>query len=181
MYSVDYATLQSILQQFGYTGVFRAKVGASRYQKEAGFVELHVTAGVVQACFFISGQKQIYKWEEWEQKLARLGVLDWEQASLHFVDPLPPPPNRSPASAPFSPPPPSQLPPPRQATANIPYQVALLSPAQLLSLPMPYRRVYALIDGRRRIIDIAAMLRRPEAEIAHIMNDLRMQNLIQFR
>jgi Mn-dependent DtxR family transcriptional regulator len=45
---------------------------------------------------------------------------------------------------------------------------------------MLYRQVYALIDGRRKVSDIAHMLHKSQREVAQIIENLRQRDLIAF-
>jgi hypothetical protein len=186
MVSVDYMTLSRIIQQFLHTGVFRAKVTASRQQAE-GYVELHVKEGTILHCFFVNSRGEREKWEEWEKRLVPLGVLNWDHESLQTPeDPFlqvrnpttPFPQARNPAMPfPQSPIPPGAA----RSFSPLPYQVVTLSSAQLAQLPSPCRRVYSLIDGRRRMSDIALILQRSEGEISKVVDYLIQLGVVRVR
>jgi hypothetical protein len=181
MFSVDYATLHQIIQQFLYTGIFRAKVAASRSRPEEGHIELQVREGVIHTCCFISTRGQVYKWDKWETQLTQFGVLNWDLTPLESAGPLP----RAPYSPLLVPSQQSPVATQKQSGARTPYHnhnhTGVLSPLQLHQLPMLYRKVYSLIDGRRQSADIAIVLHKSQYEITHIIDVLSQQGLIQLR
>ncbi len=180
MFSVDYVTLDQIIQQFMYTGIFRAKVSGSRSWAEEGYIELQVEEGSICTCCFITTQGKVYKWDKWEILLTRFGVLNWELTPLKSSGPAPEV-SRMSSSPGLAPPQQwsatdhnrSSTKAPSHNSANV------LSSLQLSQLPGLYRRVYSLIDGRRQCADIAVMLHRSQDEIAHILDILSQQGLIR--
>jgi hypothetical protein len=175
MFSVDYPTLHQIIKQFLYTGIFRAMVASSRFQPRDGYIELHVREGIIQTCSFITTQGQVYKWDQWEIQLAQFGMLNWELTPLQSSEPMP----RMPSS---TLPVPSRQSPEgehKQSLAKIPRHAKVLSSSQLRQLPMLYRQVYSLIDGRRQCSDVASVLHKSQQEINRIIEDLIQQGLIQ--
>lgn len=177
MVSVDYETLARIIQQFLHTGIFRAKVADSR-KRLGGHIELHVKEGMILYCFFVNTQGQREKWEQWEKRLTSLGVLDWEHESQHIPE-TPVPPLRNPTTPIAQ----SPVPPPAfvQHFSSLPYQVITLSPTQLAQLPQICRRVYFLVDGRRRYRDIALILQKPESDIAQAIDYLAQLGVVRIR
>jgi hypothetical protein len=175
MYSVDYSTLRQIIERFLYTGIFRARVVSSRSQPRDGYIELQVREGIIQTCIFITTQGQVYKWDQWEIQLAQFGILNWELTSLQSLEPMPQAPSStSPAHSQQSP-----AGEQKQSLAKIPCHATALSSSQLRQLPMLYRQVYSLIDGKRQCSDIAIMLHKSQQEIERIFSDLGQQGLIK--
>ena len=173
MFSVDYATLSQIIQQFLYTGVFRASVANSRFFAQEGRIELQAKEGVIIACRFVTRQGSISPLDRWEVRLAQLGILNWELATSTEAMSK----RTSPSSEDsFSQQPSSALPRGRYAAA--PHRAVVLPPAQIRQWPILYRQVYALIDGRRQLADIALTLRRSQQEIAQIIDELIRRRLI---
>jgi hypothetical protein len=171
MFSADYTTLRQIIHQFAYTGVFHAKVAATRSLAQEGDIELHVNDGVILVCFFINVRGQRYKWDIWEEQLSKFGTLNWELISNALPAPLPQVPPAMP----------SQPSAPMQRYLGISQQVIPLSAAQMSQQPMICRQVYFLIDGRRQISDIAFILRKSPHEIAQVINYLMLQGFISLR
>jgi hypothetical protein len=175
MFSVDYLILCQIIEQFLYTGIFRAKVTPSRSQPRDGYIELHVREGIVQACSFITTQGQVYKWDQWETQLAQFGILNWELTPLQSSEPMPQVPSST-SSAHFQQSPAGEQ---KQSLAKTPRHAKILSSSQFSQLSKLYRQVYSLIDGRRQCTDIAIMLRKSQQEVDRIIDDLGKQGLIQ--
>lgn len=175
MFSVDYATLRQIIQQFMYTGVFQAHVTNSRLLPEEGKIELQAKEGNVIACRFVTKQGLVHSWDRWETELARFGILNWDmttstQDMRQGLSPLAKPPKQfSPASLPTG------------QRSPTPYHAVSLSPTQISQWPILYRQVYTLIDGRHQVSDIALMLRKSEREIKQIIDELIRLNLVAFR
>jgi hypothetical protein len=165
VFSVDYRTLSRIIRQFMYTGIFRAKLPGAQRQIGEGFIELQAREGTICACFFITAQGYVQKWESWETRLTQLGALDWEQTSSFL----------SQSSS-------LQLPAasPAQHSIHAASHTIPLPATELSRWPSFYRRVYSLIDGKRQSSDIAFMLNRSEEEVARVMDDLYQQGLIRF-
>lgn len=176
MVSVDYATLNQIIRQSLYTGIFSAKITTTRPRQE-GEIELYIQNGVILSCFFTDVRGQRYKWDQWEAQLESLGVLNWDSKALPPPEVAPPPPPRP--SFPNG----YQLAPsaPRGQIAGIPYQEIALSPTQLAQLPLACRRVYFLVNGSRSISDIALTLGRPPQEIAQIIEYLSQFGFVRLR
>lgn len=174
MFSVDYATLEQIVRQFMHTGIFRAQVVKSRLLPEDGYVDLQAKEGVVIACRFVTKQGRIYVWDRWNVELAKLGVLNWEQLPDTAM-PL----RSAPASEPLSRQSSGALPVPNRSL--IPHHTHTLDAQQMQQLPMLYRRVYYLIDGKRQFSDIALMLHKPEQEIVQVIQVLIRQGLITLK
>jgi hypothetical protein len=189
VFCVDYATLYRIIRQYLFTGIFRAKVDVSRHNTEEGYIELEVKNGAIVNCYFITMQGQVYQWEQWEEQLARYGVLNWEQTSQPFIDPITTNPNEATridhqeSAQPVQPTPPVPPTPPAQSTLPpllaTPYRISVISASQQRGWPMLHRQVYSLIDGRRQLPEIAQMLRRTQQEIARVISDLRQYGFIQ--
>jgi hypothetical protein len=161
-----------------YTGIFRAKVLASRYLKEEGYIELQVKEGVIHSCLFITRKGQTYKWDHWEKQIVQLGVLNWELTTQQSSQPISqavsstsrPSSQEQASAAPQTP-----------YSLKTPYHTAILSALQLRQWPMLHRQVYSLIDGRRQLSDIALVLHKSQQEIVQIIDDLRQQGLIDLR
>ncbi|HLI90878.1 MAG TPA: hypothetical protein VKV37_19470 [Ktedonobacteraceae bacterium] len=174
MFSVDYATLQQIIQQFMYTGVFRAYVTETRLLPEEGSIELQAKEGNIIACRFITRQGQVYQWERWETELVRFGILNWEMTTASEAASQGPFPG---SGRPASPSPDTVF---AYQRAPAPHHTTSLHPSEISRWPMLYRQVYALIDGRRKVSDIAHMLHKSQREVAQIIENLRQRDLIAF-
>jgi hypothetical protein len=173
MVSVDYATLYQIIRQSLYTGVFYARISASRSQ-QGGEVELYIQNGEVLACFFTSSQGQRYKWDNWEVLLSPLGTLNWDSKDLPTSEPSPGP-QTPPASSGYH----HSSSPSGTYTPGIPYQEATLTQAQLSQLPISCRSVYFLVNGSRTLEDIAQTLSRSPQEIFQIIEYLSKLGVVR--
>ncbi len=163
MFSVDYATLSQLIKQYLYTGLFRATTVFSPHDtSKQEFIELSVKDGIVLACRFISARGQIQIWDDWETRLARLGVLDWQLLELSEPPTLPP----QQSSARFNSP--------------VPHRNIAVGFLSLDRWPLPHRQVYSLIDGTRSINDIIQLLRKPPELVSRIIEDLGQQGFIKF-
>ena len=171
MFSVDYPTLEQIIRQFMHTGIFRAQVIKSRFLPDDGYVDLQAKEGVVIACRFVTKQGQVYVWDRWNAELARIGVLNWEQIPDNAM-PL----RSSPTTEPLSRQTSGAL--PVQSRSSIPHHTNPVDASQMQQLPTLYRRVYYLVDGKRRFSDIALMLHKPEQEIVQVIHALIRQGLL---
>src|SRR5579883_3280200 len=181
VFSVDFVTLHQIIQQLYYTGIFRARVSASRHLPEEGYIELQVKEGVIYACYFVSKQGKIYKWDSWDTQLAPLGVLDWKLEHRSSPGGLPGEGGFSSLSVAGKKVKTVQERSPIEIPLEIPYHIVVLSLAQIRLWPSLYRQVYSLIDGRRHVSEIAQILHKPQPEIERIIQELRRQGLIQMR
>jgi hypothetical protein len=179
VFCVDYITLHQIIQQYLYTGVFRAKIASNRYKMDEGYIELEVKDGIVLNCYFITTQGQIYKWVHWETQLAPLGVLNWEQTSQPLIESLLKNSGdgfyrNTQGSVP-------SLPAIQQPLPEAPCHISTVSASQQRGWPMLHRQVYSLIDGKRQIPDIAQILRKTPQEIARVIDDLKHFGFIKIR
>lgn len=187
VFCVDSITLHQIIQQYLYTGVFRAKIASNRHKMGEGYIELEVKDGTVLNCYFITTLGQIYKWVQWETQLAPLGVLNWEQTSQSLIKSLPKNSGEysirnsgeysyrtTQGSIPA-------LPAIQQPLPGAPYRIATVSTSQQRGWPMLHRQVYSLIDGKRKIPDIAQVLRKTPQEIARVIDDLKHFGFIKIR
>lgn len=171
MFSVDYATLEQIIHQFMYTGTFRASVIKSRLLSEDGYIELQVKEGVVVACHYVTRQGKRHVWEQWNRDLGKFGVLNWEQTA-QTTQPL----RLAPPSEPT--PRPSFIPAQANSRSPIPFHTLAPNVPRMQQLPLLYRQVYHLVDGKRQFSTIALLLRKSEEEVALVINELIRQGLV---
>ena len=174
MFSVDYTTLEQIIRQFMHTGIFRAHIVKSRLLPTEGHVELHAKEGVVIACRFVAKQGEVYVWDRWDVRLAKFGVLNWEQM-LDSTMRL----KSIPATETFPRLPSSIL--PVDNRSLIPHQAIILNANQTLQIPTLYRRVYLLVDGKRQFSDIALMLHKSEQEVIQVIYVLIQRGLVTLK
>lgn len=163
MFSVDYPTLSQLIRQYLYTGIFRAEVFLSRDTSGRGHIELSVKDGTILACRFISIQGQRQTWDDWETRLAQLGVLDWQLAEL-----------------PASPTHHSQQS-PLDFRSLTPYRKAVAGSFSLDQWPSLHRQVYLLLDGTRNINDIAQLLRKRPEIVLQVIEELRIRDIVQLQ
>lgn len=174
MFSVDYTTLEQIIRQFMHTGIFRARVMKSRLSPEEGAIELQAKEGIVIACRFVTRQGKVDVWDRWDVRLARFGVLNWELTPDDVTRPKAEP-DTGPLPGQIS----GALPVSNHSIA--PHQLFSPHPQQMRQLPMLYRQVYYLIDGKRQASDIALVLHRSEQEVTQIFNELGRLGLIALK
>lgn len=175
MFSVDYATLRQLIQQFTYTGVFRAYIVNPQLSSDEGYLELQAKEGVSIACRFVSKEGSVYIMDHWETRLTQFGILNWElTASTEAM------PQRIPPASESSPRQPSGAL-PRSTYATTPRHTDDLPSYQTRQWPMLYRQVYNLIDGKRQPADIALTLHKSQQEIAQVIDELRRKGLIEFK
>ncbi len=171
MFSVDYTTLEQIIRQFMHTGIFRAYVVKSRLLPEDGYIELQAKEGVVIACRFVAKQGAVYLWDRWDVRLARIGVLNWEQLPDNVIQSRPPSiseplPRLSVSTRPVN------------TRLSIPHHTTISDSYQTRQLSMLYRQVYLLVDGKRQFSDIALILHKSEQEIVQVIDELIRQGLV---
>ena len=172
MFSVDYPTLEQIVRQFMHTGIFRAQVAKSRLIPEDGYIDLQAKEGVVIACRFVTRQGETRVWERWGTELAKLGVLNWEQmpdtAMQSRLTARPKPLPQQPVE-------------PANNRPSLPYHAIILNAYQTQQLPMLYRQLYYLIDGKRQVSDIALILHKSEQEVVQAKKALIRKGIIALK
>jgi hypothetical protein len=160
MYSLDYAMMSQVLQQFHYTGNVSSHVPLHPALGESGYVLLAVEEGAVLSCVILNtyGQK-LSSGAEASRLLAQLGVLEWDLARSFF-----PPSSRPTSPSPAAP----SLDPGHLAPLhhlNVPQE-------QLRTWSMLYRSVYCLCDGTHTSEQIRTLLSRPRPVIEQVIHDL---------
>ncbi len=175
MFSVDYATLEQIIRQFMHTGIFRAHVTKTRLLSEEGQIELQAKEGTVIACRFVTKPGEIFGWDRWDVQLAKIGVLNWElipDRAMHSRQITPFAPHSRELQGALS---------VNNNRSSIPYQTLIPDANQTPLLPMLYRRVYCLIDGKRKFADIALILHKSEQDIDQVIHGLILRRLVMLK
>lgn len=173
MYAIDLATILQLLREFRRSGILQAELpaGLPRF-KQLCQVVIELSQGEVTSCFVknASGQTLLSNYEAL-QELSLLEKVNWE------FNESPERPATSPGQAPAPPPPQAFRPPPRQTPtfprSPVPHRLFYVSAADASNWPLLHRQTFVLVDGKRSIEQIAAILSQPVHTVDGILQDLR--------
>ncbi len=164
VYNLDLETMLFTLSRRQLSGSLVADVPKGRVGKELTHIELSVDSGKVVYCSLKSGQTYVTG-ENALQIIARLDVIPWSftsslrQSAVTLAQPL--------------------LPPGPIFQTHIPKRSKTLQSSELAQLPRTHFQVYAYIDGKRTVEELARLLRTTNEQIERILFDLRMWKVVQ--
>lgn len=180
VYNLNLEAVLSVLLRRQLSGTLTAMLPKGKVLKEPSHIEMLIDRGKLQSCELRSDQRTL-RGEEALRVIAQLGLIPWifEPARANTSRLLP-------HSGPLTTHPLMATDMQRYAPlqnpfhTRIPRKVGQLSPADLARLPRPYFQVYANIDGRHTLAEIAALLRTTPERIEGIVRDLQTWQLIVF-
>ena len=167
VYNLDLETMLSTLSRRQLSGSLIADVPRGRVGREPAHIEISVDSGKVVSCSLQSGQIYVTG-ENVLQILARLDIIPWIFAVSS--------PKQS--SVPSS----QALVPLREVPQiPIPRRLGTLQQVELARLPRTHFQVYAYIDGKRTIEEIAQQLRTTPEQIERVLFDLQTWKIVQYK
>ncbi|GCE13851.1 hypothetical protein [Tengunoibacter tsumagoiensis] len=179
-YNLNLEAVLSVLLRHQLSGTLSASLPKSKVLKEASQVEILIDRGKLQFCELKSDQRTLYG-EDALKLIAQMGIIPWtfDQAPLSG--------SRSPQSSGLLPIPKfttsgahqQYSPAPVPFHARTPSKLVVLASADLSRLPRPHFLVYANVDGKRSLAEIAHLLRTTPDKLEDIVRDLQGWNLIR--
>ena len=164
VYNLDLETMLSTLSRRQLSGSLVADVPKGRVGKEPAHIEISVDSGKMISCLLRSG-RMYETGENALQIIARLDIIPWSfTASL----------SQSSVTSALS-----LLPTKLVSQARIPQRSTTLQSTELAKLPRTHFQVYAYIDGKRTVEEIAHLLRATNEQIEHVLFELRMWKIVQ--
>jgi hypothetical protein len=163
VYNLDLETMLATLLRRQQSGILSARLPSGKVGKGPGHIEIVLNRGKVVTCQLTAGQLDL-RGRDALQVIAGLGVLPWAfvasppQSSLARTQPLPA----------------VQL----TFEERVPRRLVTLQGSQLAKLPRPHFQVYAHVDGKRTLGEIANLLRLTPEQIENILGDLQAWQLV---
>ncbi len=173
VYNLDLETMLSTLSRRQLSGNLIADVPRGRVGKEPAHIKILVDGGKVVSCSLQSGQIYLTG-ESALQTIAQLDVIPWlfTTSPKQLVTP----------STPTLVPPVQQLVPIGEVSQTpIPKRLGTLQQADLARLPRTHFQVYAYIDGKRTVAEIAQQLRATPRQIERVLFDLQTWKTVQYK
>ena len=164
VYNLDLETMLSTLARRQLSGNLVADVPKGRVGRESAHIEINVDSGKLISCSLRSGQA-IITGENALQIIARLDVIPWSFTSA---------PSQLTVATTQSLSPTGLVP-----LARIPKRSITLQSADLAKLPRTHFQVYAYIDGKRTVEELAHLLRTTNGQIERVLADLRAWKIVQ--
>lgn len=166
VYNLDLETMLSTLSRRQLSGSLVADVPRGKVGREPGHVEISVDNGKAVFCTLQSGQTYVTG-EKALQILAQLDIIPWvftvspKQALLPLAQ--------------------SAIPQGGVSQVRIPKRSGTLQQTELARLPRTHFQVYAYIDGKRTVEEIAQQLRATPEQIERVLFDLQTWKIVQYR
>ncbi len=164
VYNLDLETMLSTLARRQLSGNLVADVPKGKVGRESAHIEINVDSGKLISCSLKSGQT-IITGENALQTIARLDVIPWSFTSA---------PSQLTVATTQSLSPTGLVP-----LARIPRRSITLQPTDLAKLPRTHFQVYAYIDGKKTIEELAHLLRTTNEQIERVLADLRAWKIVQ--
>ncbi len=164
VYNLDLETMLSTLSRRQLSGSLVADVPKGRVGREPAHIEINVNSGKIISCSLRSGRLYVTG-ENVLQILARLDIIPW----IFSVSP-----QQSSVTQ-------SLVPMTEVSQARIPRRLGALQQADLARLPRTHFQVYAYIDGKKTIEEIAQQLRTTTEQIERVLLDLQTWNIVQYK
>ncbi len=173
VYNLDLETMLSTLSRRQLSGHLVADVPRARVGRESAHIEIHVDGGKVISCSLQSGQTYLTG-ENALQIIARLDVIPW----LFTASPKQALPQSTSSPVPSG----RQLVPIGEVSQTyIPKRFGTLQQTDLARLPRTHFQVYAYIDGKRTVEEIAQQLRATPGQIERVIFDLQAWKIVQYK
>lgn len=167
MYLLDLETMLAMMREYRRTGMMTAALPAgSGGMRPGGRVEIILKSGSVVSCRILNETGQsVLEQQEALRAVARVGRLDWTLSELH----------QEPQH--FSVP---QLPPPPVAAIKpIPRRLQeQVAPGQMVTWTRLQRQVFALVDGKKTVEQIAAILSASPPRVQQTLYELQAMGMV---
>ena len=167
VYNLDLETMLATLSRRQLSGNLVADIARGKVGREPAHLEISVDSGKIVSCLLQSGQTYVTG-ENVLQLLARLEIIPWV-----FVASSPQQ-SVGPATK-------SLVPPGEVSQPRVPRRLATLQQGELARLPRTHFQVYAYLDGRKTIEEIAQLLRTTPEQIERVLLDLQTWKIVQYR
>ncbi len=164
VYNLDLETMLSTLSRRQLSGSLVADVPKGKVGREPAHIEINVDSGKIVFCSLQSGKTHLTG-ESMLQIIAQLEVIPW------IFTAIPKHMSASPVQ--------SLVPLGVVSQTSIPRRLGTLQPTDLARLPRAHFQVYAYIDGKKTVIEIAQLLRTTPEQIERILFDLRTWNIVE--
>ena len=160
VYNLDLETMLSTLSRRQLSGILVTDLPRGSVGREPAHIEISVDIGKVVSCSLQSGQTYITG-ENVLQLLARLEIIPWVFAAASPAQP----------SGAIE----------RLPQSHIPRRLGTLQQTDIARLPRTHFQVYAYIDGRRTVEEIAQQLMATPEQIERVLFDLQAWKVVQYR
>ncbi len=180
LYNLDLETMLSTLFRRQLSGSLVADVARGRVGRESAHIEIRVDSGKVVFCSLQSGRMYLTG-DNALQVIAQIEMVPWiftavarpkEQQRLLPAQQL----------VPIEEAPQQQLVPVEKVPQfRAPKRLGTLQQTDLARLPRSHFQVYAYIDGRRTVEEIAQQLRATTEQIERILVDLQTWGVVQYK
>ncbi len=166
VYNLDLETMLSTLSRRQLSGRLVADVPRGRVGREPAHIEISVDSGKVVSCSLQSGQAYVTG-ENVLRILARLDIIPWI----------------------FTASPKQSLVPSTQSLisigevsqTHIPRRLGTLPQVKLARLPRTHFQVYAYLDGKRTVEEIAQQLRTTPQQIERVLFELQTWKIVRYK
>ncbi len=166
MYKLDVAALLLMLQEFQQNATLETEIASVPAGRGRFHVHLSLAEGRVVSCTIEDGNGQTQlAGKDALQWLERLGTLSWTLTLQKTTTPLPA--QTKPLQAP--------APTPR---IYVPRRIAYVTQEQINTWPRKHRIVFGLIDGKKRVEQLAGLLSLSPKEVQQVLVDLQTRRLI---
>ncbi len=166
VYNLDLETMLFTLSRRQLSGNLTADISKGRGKKELIHIEITVESGKVLSCLLQSNQIQLRD-ERALESIAQLGMIPWsfsvsprqsigEQARPVLALKV-------------------------ATQAGTPVRLVNLQSENLAKLPRTHFQVYAYVDGRRTVEEIAHLLRTTPQQIEDVLFELQAWRVVQYR
>ena len=141
-YTLDFETIQQVMQEHQKTGILSAEVASGTVRlREACRIEIKIMAGTVSSCVIVGSSGRRLTGREAAQELARMGRLRWtfisqQESAVQLAS----------SGLVF------------KESAVLPRRSIYLSQEQMRTWSRMHRAVFALADGTKSSVKIAEIL-----------------------
>lgn len=173
VYNLDLETMLSTLSRRQLSGSLVAEVPRGRVGREPTYIDISVDSGKVISCSLRSGRTYITGANAL-QVIAQLEVIPWlfTTSSTQETAQTPQAPQPVPSGQ-------QLIPMGGISRIRIPRRLGTLQQTDLARLPRSHFQVYAYIDGRRTVEEIAQQLRATTGQVERVLVDLQMWRVVQ--
>ncbi len=162
VYNLDLETMLSTLSRRQLSGSLVADVPKGKVGRESAHIEINVDSGKIVFCSLQSGKTHLTG-ESVLHMIAQIEVIPWIFTARHM--------SASSVQA--------LIPLGAVSQTSIPRRLGTLQPTDLARLPRTHFQVYAYIDGKKTVKEIAQQLRATPEQIERVLFDLRSWNVVE--
>jgi hypothetical protein len=166
MYTLDFETMKQVMQEHQMTGSLMAEVPSGvAGMREPCRIEINIQVGSIVTSCIVGNSGHRLTGKEFTKALSRLGRLNWTFTPQQekITQSLPPV-----TYVPIE-------------KAFVPQRIVMLDQRQMQSWPRIHRVVFAMIDGTKSNLKIAALLSTSPAIIDKVLSELQSIRVIVVR